>query len=476
MKELSTQVFDKDSLLNRAGSFWLNHMNRDEIARVKDLISLTLENNMFNTLDNSVKALSNYGDQIETNFTITWTEKNSITTLTKPGNGKPVPEKNIDNNLSYYYLVPFEIDNKKPLKIKSNVGELLINKDFFLDFNYLWFKQPLTELFNNNFLIVKEASVTIPSHFSYTLQTDLVYKNADVVADHIKNKLELSGLKKASHAVAGLQIIRKGGTLEKKTEFENGFEYEFSSGEILQVPYEHEELEYNKHYCEKTVIENNFLQFYFPERNNPYWYRKINWVWGLSLQNVTNFEGLLLPDQDLFAFTAGQDYASKNGNKVHSRILLVGQFDTQTEYWEEVARRETETGRYFNDVIGLDNESSPNFNMIKLSTHKDLMHEISKLPNTKLVNPIDVYFKHVLKDKVFVVVIDENFISEKEEVINFIYKNSPSNIVPIIRIKKKENVIVDYLMDGYYDNLRLVSTEEGVPLVDSSKILQRHAT
>lgn len=469
-------TFDTEDLFLRVGSFWQNHMVRSEQLRVQKLISLPLTQKLFSVLDNSVKALSNQVSQIEELISISWRDVEAFKTYTPLNNTpEPITASLPSGSTELFYVIPFDQAGITPLTIQSKQGVLSLNVDFFYKFDYIWFVEPLQNLFSNNECLILKAKNTINSYFSYTAQTETVYDNIDVVIDFEKNRLELQGLVHASNVVAKLPFVRKGGTLIDKKEYLDGFIYRFNSGELIKIPFVHKPLELNKFYPKNFVLDTNVLKFYFPKRDNPYWYQAIDWTYGLSLQQISTFHGLILPNNDMFAYTYGQDYGSIDGSKVHTRILLVGDYNTQVDYWNEVALKETATGRYLNEFIGLTNETMPNLSSIESVTPDGAMFDFASLPNTKLVNPIDIYFQAILKDTIFVVEIDERYITNKAELITFIKRNTPPNISPIIRIRKTDTEVIDYVLEDQFNTLNLLVDSNNNPIIINGEFLQRNA-
>jgi len=459
-------VLDQYDLCNRAGSFWDKHMSRSEKTKVQKLISLNLNNTYFNTLDNCIRGVTK-GAQIEIAYVHSWEDKQVIVTESSILALTIVPIINpLSSSPTYKYLIPVKGDTI-PLKIKSFKGILELEKDFDVALEYIWFREPLNLLFENNECLIEEAKKIVPSFFTHTYQTKTPYENYDLVVDFIKNKLELSGLEKATTVVAGLPIIRRGGVLLGRDTDSYKTVYTFDSGEVIPVYITHKELLVGSFYTPNTLLEDTGLTFHFPDRKDNYWYRRMNWDYGLSLEKITTYEGLLAQDSLTYAFTAGQDPLSNNGSKVHTRMWLVGYDGIQDSYWEEVARKETISGEYINSIIGLGNETTPNYNSIKATTAPTLEPAISSLPNIKLVNAVDVYFQYILKDRCFIVEIDERKIKNKQEVLNFILKNSPPNIIPLVRIRKTDYIVVDATIEDDYEKLFLITDANGVPILAS---------
>ena len=471
------KAFDIFDLFGKLGSFWDFHMVREEQNKIENIVALSLENDLLHEVDQTGRGLGGLTVQTKRNIAVYFSPETAFKTYSAPGED-PVrfDQQALDAGITtaeFFHVVPFESDVFTPLHVSSKKGPLALNVDFFYSNDYLWFVSPLEQLFANGELIIKLARHEISSYFRSTLRTTTPYFNTDIIADFYRNKLELRGLERATQIVGRLPVIRLGGKVVAKHPHKEGFKYFFDSEEVVSVPFPHEEFIVQQFVGPNTVPISGPISFILPEEDNDLWYRKTDWCHGLSLEGLTIYHGLLVQDNNTWAFTNGMDFRSVNGDKVHARMHLIGSVDVQDVFWKEVARRETITGEYLNDFIGLGNEVSPNYQDTQEITPDGLLYALAEFPNTKRVNPLDIFFQVILKDFCFVVVLDEQYLTNREEVINFIRQNAPPNIYPIIRIKKADGGVVDLALEGFYKKLHLLVDEEGVAIALNAKWLGR---
>jgi hypothetical protein len=469
------ETYNKFELFNRTGSFWLLHAEKSEQEKVINLIDLSRQNKMTHSLESTAKAFGPLEQQSVKDVVYQFNGEDVFKTYSVIGDD-PVDAASVEQSTvdtyDRYYVLPFDPKDYVPYTMFSKEGDLCLNVDFYLSNGYLWFNKDPRILFNLNTILIRTGPLNAVSAYSYVIRSDTAYFNTDLIVDFFRNKLELRGLEKATHVLAGVPIFRKAGRIIQKHPYKDGQLYITDNQEVVKVPFYHKELSVRDYVTDNQLIEQSIIRFYFPDCENPRWYRQTNWDCGLSLELMTKYQGLIVPDLDTFAFTQGEDPGSVNGSKTHARVMLYGWFEEQEQYWADVRATETRTGRYLNDYIGLGNEESPNYNEMLEVTCAGMLPDISSLPNTKLLNPLDLYFEMILKDKTFVVEIDERHVSNKQEIVDFVREYTPPGIFPIVRIRKNDEIVIDEVVEDYLQ-LHLLKDYKGRPFIGDTNWIQK---
>jgi hypothetical protein len=459
-----------------AGSFWTNHAQKQEQAKVESVISLVLNNTLLKDIEAIGRGLGTLEDQLVRSEVYTYNFEDAFMTFSSPGS-TPVPYIAGDIVVAQesFHVVKWTLDDVTPTAIRTQNGDVLgLNIDYWYSDGYLWFTVPSEELFLENSFIIESGVKNVPSWYAYLLRTKTPYKNTDLIEYFYKGQRDLRGLELATHVVAGMPILRQAGTVVLINDIGEGSRYFMDTGEVLDVPFSHDKFTVGEFLRENTVVRKGGVEFIMPDPENPLWYRATNWEYGLSLQGLTIFEGLVVPDKLMPAYSVGEDPGSLNASKLHARMVLVGHWDTQEEYWETVSKAETESGYYINSIVGLEPENQySNYTIDSPLAPGGLLPCILGFPNTELVNPLEVYFEAILKDKTFIVVIDETKVDNKQEIIDFINDNVIDGIYPIIRIKKSDGGYVDYQIEKFYRTYEFLADENGVALAMRAESLQR---
>ena len=338
-----------------------------------------------------------------------------------------------------------------PFSIQTKTRQWIIGSDFLIHRKrYIYFREDPRKAFpDSRYLVVRGRRTNYRSYVSFFTQVD-VPENEDLIVKYFRTSQTPKYFKLAICVVAGMGIIRKGGMLRAKTVCASGDVIYAFDEEMVRVCYPHEHLIENQEYQPLTII-GDMIQVFQAETKPSFWWRQIDWRGGMALDPIlSGFRNLFLPDAETVAYTAGQDDGSVAGNKVHARLRLTDDFQQEKPYWDYVQARETETGYYLNNVIGLSEEADSGLDDVNDTFEKLLRHteeanllnqfmgfdleqpQFESMPHIKWVNALDVFFQALLGLTSFVIVIDQNKLKRQKETFSFIARELSAGGTPII--------------------------------------------
>lgn len=415
---------NRDEIFANLGSFWYSNLGETAKGQAKSISTLPL----YSTLNTQlVNALGNlYGKErfnvkhIIHKFTL----PSIVVTDKSPGEDPTPYYPNTTPSEDLFYVIPFT-KNIKVLSILSKYEEMVTGVHFYHSNNHLWFRKNPKDLFTNNTIHILFGNSETVSFLNYPLKSYDVSINTSYLSDYYRNEQSPRKFILALAAAMRLPIITETSVLIDRKVFGDRTVYYFDN-ETITVDYDHTPLEVGKVYFADTLI-GDPIKFHTYTTRSPEWYRDLDWSSGLSLDNLTKYKGLLLPDELRTA-----TLVEKDGDNIHVRIDI--DYSNQTifdNYWEDVKRREKETGYYLNNIIGF----SPS----------------DAIGSTKQVNPLEVYFEGLLKKKGVVIYLDNSKIGDISSGIEFIKRELYFGIVPIILLETEERILNLLITDdGYY--------------------------
>jgi hypothetical protein len=358
-----------------------------------------------------------------------------------------------DSNFSFnFYRLPYsalQMGPATPVRIQASGRTLALGIDFFLDHDFIFFRQDPTELFPQGYYTVVSGIDTAYRPIMADFLGINVPEYQDIITQYVKKYQTPGWFKLAASAAAGMVILRQGGKLIDTQTSPYGTVYVFEE-ETVRVSYEHTPLVVGNTYVKHYVIGDG-LQILFGDPGTRWW-RQVDWRGGISLDPlIPTFKGLQLLDQDTYAFVAGSDAASIGGSKAHVRLdMNNADWQREMEYWDGVSAQETALGFYLNNVIGLlDAVDSGNpalldtfdkllaSNTVTNDLNTELGWPLDKpdyavLPDKLRVNALDVFFQAVLSDVAVVVYIDPTRIGDLVGLYAFLRAEMTPGAVPLI--------------------------------------------
>ncbi len=354
-----------------------------------------------------------------------------------------------DSSRIKYYVVPFR--NYIPIKIQAKDKTLILGIDFFAQAKqWLYFRDDPRLMFPSGVLPVIEGwAVNYHSYISYLTRVQ-TNGNDDLVVDWLRNLQTNQSFKLAVAAVAQLGIVREGGQLESLVTTSTGEIIYAFPNEVVRAAYRHTPLQVGQIYPPNTVI-GDVIQIFGPQDKKIAWWRQLDWKGGLVLDPILpGFNNIPLADIETVAYTAGQDVGSINGSKVHARLVLSNDFNSEVVYWDAVQKNETALGIYLNTLLKLPEEvdsgnplASDTFE--KLIANWRLNNDFNTrlhfdpeqpsfrtLPTAKLVNALDTFFQAYLGDAAMAIVLDLSRLINPLDVMSFIRREAPAGSTLII--------------------------------------------
>jgi hypothetical protein len=430
--------FETEDLVDSIGSAWYRHLHKNAVSLRDALLNLSLRTTLYRQFEELIKDLS-------------YSKDPKIYDIHVPFTPEDINIKTI-NDVEHYGVVYQE--DITPLSVQN--GE-----DFVLDSGYIYFPEKLEVRFPEMAFIILEAEHHRPSIYKYILDTETPYENIDFIMDYFKNGMDKLSFQQAIYSIAKLPRLETA----EKTKLMNISEdagvttYTFENKEELEIDYQHRKLSLFQSYDRTHMFLGEPLNFHTKlHGSNDNWYRVMDWSYGLSLDPLTTYQNLIVPPFDVYAYAGGMDYDSKNGDKVHARFQLIGDYAQQTEFWEAVAKRETLSKNYLNQVIGLPNEDPVNnLANIEAATPEGLDPAIVALPDKTTVNPLDLVMKYFLGDVAFITVCNRDLVENIDELFTWIKKHQPLGIVPINRVEKTldgTKINIDHVLEPEFNTVK----------------------
>ena len=425
--------FEEEDLVGNIGSAWYRHIADSAVVQRDAYIRNTTRNTLFRDFEELLKDLSYAQDPKIYDVYVSY---------------KIADIKTIIHNDKDVFGVKLP-DNVTPTKVQG------VDKFFIID-GYIYFSDKLQTLFVDNYFIILEADHVRSSIYTFLIDTETAYENIDYIVEYFKNGMDKISFQQAIYSLAKLPRLPNTMKLLDKVTVGDETTYTFEDDFEFVVSYKHVELQTFETYGRDHMFLGDALNFH-SNTGKKDWYKVLDWTYGLSLEPLTVYKDLIVTDSYVSAYAGGMDYDSRNGDKVHARFQMVGDYDTQEQFWEEVAVKETLTGVYLNSVIGLVNEDPiNNLENLKAATPTGLDPAIQALPNKKQVQALSLVFDHFLTETAFVTTCNRDLLDNVDEIFKFINKHIPLGLVPINRVVKTVDatkVNLDYILEPNFNTI-----------------------
>lgn len=436
-------------LRSQAGSFWTDLLaDREQARRLADLA------NQNRLAENFLKGLNQLagcpGSQLVHNQ---WLAFDPETTISASSVDLDDPLLRLDDDqrshtlsakdIRYYGIPLAEI---LPLRIQSAWNELTLGADFFASTNRKWllFRQPIQQLFPDaRVMTTVGLQLRGGSWLNYLLRADVPEGKRDAVVRYVRTHQTPDQFERALAAVAGLAVLERGGELRHAVTSNGVTTYLFPL-ELVTVDYPHTALTVGATYLPGQIVGSGVRVYQAPaDRKEISWWRAVSWGGGMILDPIMRRSHLKLEDRMVNAYVTHADDAGIRADRSHVRFQLADDFHTETAYWQDVARRETESGQFINTWLNLEPGTGLAYqtlitetaraNEINLRTNRPLENpEVNSLPETKLVNPLDFFFQTVLGLKAYVVDIRAHECPRPAALYAFLKLHLPMTGTPII--------------------------------------------
>lgn len=480
------------NLFIRTGSFWKTHTK--DWRQFQLLMETTLRVKLFNQFSNAANNLLKTGDATLMDKVCTFKLEDINLETSRLYDKFPfvydLPENDVDkmkydDEASYYYYsLPLPPD-VTPLSIWSSVkGRLVINNDFYVVYDRIWFTEKPSQLFPEYFYLIKYALTTQKSFYAFPLRVQGTDDTLNHVVRYEKVYQTPHQFKLAIASVGGLKILASSQKLKSKRVSTNGqvVTYVFDN-EVLEVDYPHEHLTVDTYYDKDTIIGDGVKVFAEDASNKgTRWWSAAPWKGGFSLGAIAGVPGVVVPDDECFAYIANAETVD-GYLKLHVRLDLPGEFTQVQHFWENVEKKEKASNIYLNDIVGLtslDIEKAIRDHAVLLSNYNRRKADKQKpdfgvLTDLKVVVPIDVFFEAILALKGLLIFLNTKQLKNVENVLQFIKRELPFGSCPLIMIDigDVEDVydVDSKIIDSYSKSIRYTyNFEDTVSLANTSDI------
>lgn len=434
------------------GSFWTSvFSDREQVAQLLGLSQKTAATQMIRSMINNMAGNSKAAAMVE-NMEVSFRDKDVVPTgmqlvddpdLTISFEDITAPQASFNLFRINYFVLP--VGSVIPFSIEAVTGKLAIGVDFFVVQNqFIFFRQDPRILFPSRIYSVSSGRLVKPTTAVSFLAKIPIWENTNYVVNYLRNKQTPKTFQMALAVAGELQILRKAQKLLAAVQTIWGTIYTFEN-ETLRVKYDHTPLVPGNQYPADYIVGDG-VRVVSQTTGQQGWWRSVDWQGGISLDPILNdFRGLSLLNATTVAYSAGSDPGSVNGSKLHSRLSLTDNFFLEEPYWNYVGDRETSMGIYLNSLLKLpeDTPGENTFaNLVAGSIQANILNaqiglppeqpDVASLPNSKLVNAMDVFFQALLADTAFAVVLDHNQIQNVPQLYAFLAREMMIGGVPII--------------------------------------------
>lgn len=179
----------------------------------------------------------------------------------------------------------------EPVTIQTKLGVRVQGVDFTVgEGELLWFESPydLFDLPVVQVLTYREFPVSL---WNYSLRLNSRAADPAEVTRYYRIKQDPAQFQRAIAAAAGYTVLPFTSILRAV----QGSRYVFDAG-VLEARYQHAALETGKLYTEGTII-GDMVRVHTAETQGEDWYRNLDWTQGMALDDLTQFPGLRVPDE-----------------------------------------------------------------------------------------------------------------------------------------------------------------------------------
>lgn len=269
-----TALRQEHQIFNRLGSFWTSSLSPDATGKARALAETSEVNAGVQTLQRAVRRLTSAGKQ-RLQY---WNLKVLPTAITQIQES-PTPK----------WRMPLA-EPIEPLAIHTRRGLRVQGTDFsYEDGAVLWNESPHDLLHLPEVLVLSYREAP-PSLWNYTLRLDGVSEAPTEVMRYYRVSQDPKQFERAIAVAAGYTVLP---FTSKLVQVLNG-RYTFEAG-VVVADYEHQELPVGNVYPAGTVI-GDMVKVTAAPAGSSDWYRKFDWTQGMSLDALSPFRGLVVPD------------------------------------------------------------------------------------------------------------------------------------------------------------------------------------
>ena len=287
------------------------------------------------------------------------------------------------------YVVPIP-EGLRPTMLSVGDRDLVVGLDFVVGDGCIITHETPELLFPEHFFMIRSARTTTTAPLSFTWQLDGLTTPGVKVSRYLRESQSLYSFRLAILEVAGITMLPKAGILQAIKVHGDTTRYIFEDF-VVAVPYAHTPLVIGAFYDQDYAISDG-LQVFGPSGGS--WWRELDWSEGLSLDGLTPFSGLVVPDQVVrFSWSAGEFFPISGDSAVRAK------------FWAHVRQSEEITGHPLTDVA----------------------------PDGSCRNPIDFIFQFLLGSRAVIVRIDPDVLGglNTKRVLDFIHREHPVGSVVI---------------------------------------------
>lgn len=265
---------DAPTLFGRTGSFWTSGLSAAASAQARRLVETTQQNKLSDTLRETLVRLATLDEAPISHGRLQVAADQVSQTATTPS---PRWEMTITEEL-------------EPIAIRTKLGLRLQGVDFLYAPGVLtWFESP-HQLFDFPAIEVVTSRPLRRSLWNYPLQAEAPVGDPSEITRYYRVRQDPLQLQRATAAAAGYTVLPFDSILRS---VENG-RYVFDAGQVT-ADYAHTPLEVGRYYAAGTVI-GDMVKVYTASLQGTNWHRTLDWSEGLSLDELSPFRGLSVPD------------------------------------------------------------------------------------------------------------------------------------------------------------------------------------
>lgn len=309
----------------------------------------------------------------------------------------------MDLRTKYVVPVPFGV---WPQVILTATGYWIQGEDFVTTLGAIVTPHDPLLAFPDGKITCQMLQRTAPSWMDYILGVDDMDSSGKFVARYYRDSQNPGTFRSAIAEASGLTVLPWDAYLQEVTAFGRYTYYRFDLG-LLVTNYPHTPMTAGAFYEEGTIIGEGVKVYSQPQGGNWGWFRELDWSAGMSLDTLTPFLGLTVPDRPCRAYAT-----SETDGNIHARIQIEGDQDVQDKYWNYVAYGENTTLNYLNTVINL-----------------------ASVNDVKYVNPLDIYWQYFLAQNAIVIELETAAMGDywDKRARSFIAREKPCGSIVILR-------------------------------------------
>ena len=444
---ISSRLKGRHGLLSKIGTFWYRNTTPDTQSLIRSVLGLSQSVTAPSSIQAAAANAAGSSVVVEENITLTFRtpevtyigpdiQKRFVTKFGDGGSSRFILARadssramltNLDAGDSEYLttedgayvLLPSEDDAAVtldailqrwavpavgclPLAIATATRDLVLGIDYTAGVDCLIFSENPSTLFPNNKILTRACLKTCRALLSYTWQVDQAPEGGVHIARYLRDTQSPKQFGLAVAEAAGFRIMPEDAVVRQVIPLRAGCRYIFDQGAIDAV-YPHTPLQAGDELAQHDVIGSPVRLF---AAGGASWYRGLDWSEGLSLDQLCQFNGIIVPDRPCRVHAVSQDTGG-----LHVRIELEGNAEAIDKFWQHIWAGEIRSGRYLNSAIGL-----------------------QEVGGTSFLNPLDFYFDNLLGARAMVLKFDPAVVGTgyHKRALTFIQREKPVGCIPIV--------------------------------------------